>query len=180
MSGGSALTGAALTAFLAAVFLRALWHKIDAFAETTGFVAGYGLVPPGREALVTRALIGAEIAVVVALVLPALRPAGALGAAVLLAGYGLAMALALRAGRDRIDCGCGGPPQFVSGLTLGRNGVLSVLALALAALPVAPLGGPGAAVVALAAGLTLWVLYGVIEKLTANAGHIRAVRPRQS
>ena len=83
-----------LTVFLAVLLLRAAWHKAQSFLETTGFVADYGLVPPGREALVTRALIGLEAVAVALLVLPATRVAGALLAAALLAGYGAAMALA--------------------------------------------------------------------------------------
>lgn len=169
-----------LTVFLAALFLRAAWHKAQAFLETTGFVADYGLVPAGREALVTRVLIGLEAVTVALLALPVTRMAGAVLAAALLAGYGLAMAMALRAGKTRIDCGCGGTPQFVSVLTVARNVVLTGLALWLAALPAGPVGGAFPALVAVLAGLTLWALYGVIEKLLANFGHIMAVRPRRS
>ena len=169
-----------LTVFLAVLLLRAAWHKAQSFLETTGFVADYGLVPPGREALVTRALIGLEALAVALLVLPATRVAGTLLAAALLAGYGAAMALALRAGKTRIDCGCGGTPQFVSGLTIGRNAVLAALALWLAALPAGPMGGAMAALVTVLAGVTLWAIYGTVEKLLANFGHILAVGPRRS
>ncbi|PZQ49912.1 MAG: hypothetical protein DI556_10695 [Rhodovulum sulfidophilum] len=169
---GATLTGGTLTVFLAALLLRAAWHKSQAFLETTGFVADYGVAPPGREALATRAVIAAEALLLVALILPATRALGAAGTAVLLLGYAWAMAGALRRGQRRIDCGCGGAPQFVSALTIARNLVLAALALALAFLPAGGAGVAGAAL-AVAGGLTLWCLYAIIERLLANAGHIR-------
>ena len=173
------LTSAMLTTFLAVLFLRAAWHKAGTFLETTGFVADYGLVPMGREALVTRGLIGAEALCVALLIAPPTRPFGALLAAALLLGYALAMGLALRAGRTRIDCGCGGTPQFVSGLTVARNGVLAALALVLVALPVSPSIGVFPALLGVLAGLTAWAIYGAAERLLANAGHIAAVNARR-
>ncbi|OWJ77301.1 MauE/DoxX family redox-associated membrane protein [Haematobacter genomosp. 1] len=168
---GVYLSGA-LTAFVALILLGAAWHKAQSFLETTGFVAGYELVPPGREAVVLRLLIAAEAGAVVLLVLPWTRAAGGLLAAALFAGYGAAMALALRAGKDRIECGCGGAPQIVSRPVILRNLLLAAVALAVALLPEGPMG-PAAAAVALAAGLTLWCVYGIVERLLANAGHMR-------
>lgn len=171
MDAASLLAGT-LTCFLAALLLRAVWHKAQAFLETTGFVAGYGIVPPGREALATRLVIATEAAVLVALVIPATRSIGAAGAALVLAGYALAMAAALRRGQRQIDCGCGGAPQFVSGLTIARNLTLAALAFLLAALPAGSTGGAAGAALAVAGGLTLWCLYAIVERLIANAGHI--------
>lgn len=175
MTGASLLAGT-LTAFFAALFLRAAWHKAQAFLETTGFVAAYGLLPPGREALATRALILAEAAVVAALAVPATRALGAAGAAALLLVYAGAMAAALRSGRRRIDCGCGGAPQAISTLTIARNLVLAGAAIVLALTPAAGPAGAAGAALSLAAGLTFWCLYGIVERLLANAGHIGLAR----
>jgi hypothetical protein len=170
--GAVALLAGTLTCFLAALLLRAVWHKAQSFLETTGFVAGYGIVPPGREALATRLAIAAEAVVLAALVVPATQSIGAVGAALVLAGYALVMAAALRRGQRQIDCGCGGAPQFVSGLTIARNLTLAALALLLAALPAGSTGGAAGAALAVAGGLTLWCLYAIVERLIANAGHI--------
>ena len=165
---GVYLSGA-LTAFVALILLGAAWHKAQSFLETTGFVAGYGLVPPGREAVVLRLLIASEAGAVALLVMPWTRVAGGALAAALFAGYGVAMGLALRAGKDRIECGCGGAPQIVSRPVILRN---LILAAAAVLLPEGPMG-PAAAAVALAAGITLWCVYGIVERLLANAGHMR-------
>lgn len=167
-----ALASGTLTCLLAVLLLRAVWHKAGAFPETTGYLAGYGIVPSGREVAATRAVIVAEAVVLVALVLPATRVAGALGAAALLAGYAGAMAFALGRGRRRIDCGCGGAPQVVSAATVARNLVLAALALAVAILPAGGTGGAPGAALAVAGGLTLWCVYAVVDRLIANAGHI--------
>jgi len=166
------LISAILTVFLVALFLRAAWHKAQAFWETTGFVADYSLLPAGREVSATRVLIGAEVLVIAMLMIPATRPFGAALAACLLLIYAFAMAWALRVGRRRIDCGCGGAPHFVSGLTVGRNLVLAAMACILALLPAGPLGGVAPALIGLGLGLTTWTVYAVAERLLANAGHI--------
>jgi hypothetical protein len=174
---GATLTGGTLTVFLAALLLRAAWHKTQAFLETTGFVADYGVVPAGREALATRLVIGAEALLLLALILPATRSLGAAGTAALMLGYAGAMASALRRGQRRIDCGCGGAPQYVSALTIARNIGLAGLALVLAVLPAGGAGIAGATL-SIAGGLTLWCLYAIIERILANAGHIRLAAER--
>ena len=67
---GATLPGGTLTAFLAMLLLRAAWHKAQAFPETTGLIASYGIVPEGREALAARGVIALEGLLLVALVLP--------------------------------------------------------------------------------------------------------------
>lgn len=62
-------------------------------------------------------------------------PLAAIGAAALFAAYGLGIAINLGRGRRVIDCGCGGPPQPLSGWHLVRNIGLVVVALATALLP---------------------------------------------
>lgn len=172
MTGPGSLASVTITAFLVILLARAAWHKIDRHLETVGFAQGYGLVPDAWAAPVVRGLTVAEGAAILALLVPATRPLGGLAAAGLFAGYGLLMAAALLQGRRRIECGCGGPPQLVSGVTLGRNAVLAALGIAVAVLPVTtvpPLG----ALVAIAAALVLAAQYGVLEKLAAHLPHVR-------
>ena len=172
MTGPAALASVTITAFLVIILARAAWHKIDRFLETVGFAQGYGLVPEAAAAPVVRALSAAELAAILALLVPATRPIGGLAAAVLFAGYGLAMAEALRQGRTRIECGCGGPPQLVSGFTLARNTGLAGLGLAVAFLPVASVP-PWGALVAIVAALVLAAQYGILEKLASHLPNIR-------
>ncbi len=63
-------------------------------------------------------------------------PVAAIGAALLLAAYGIGIGINLVRGRRVIDCGCGGPPQPLSGWHLVRNAGLVGMALA-TLLPVA-------------------------------------------
>lgn len=172
MAGTGALASATITTFLVIVLARACWHKVDRFLETVGFAQGYGLVPDGWTAPIVRGLGLAEGLAVLGLAVPATRPLAGLAAAVLFAGYGLLMATALMRGRGRIDCGCGGPPQIVSAFTLGRNAVLALLALSVAALPVVALG-PLEAAVAITAALMLAGVYAVAEKLASHLPNIR-------
>ena len=171
----SELTSLAVTAFLVALLSRAAWHKGQAFAETTGFAIGYALVPSRLVPVILRALIGAETLAVTLLLLPGTRAAGALLAAGLFLGYGALMMAALLRGQRQIECGCGGPPQIVSPLTIARNGALAAFALAVAALPAATVGSAGA-VLALTAGLVAWAIYAVAEKLASHLPHIQAGR----
>lgn len=172
MTGPAALASVTITAFLVIVLARAAWHKIDRYLETVGFAQGYGLVPEAAAAPVVRALTLAEIAAILLLLVPATRPFGGLVGAGLFAGYGLLMAAALRQGRTRIECGCGGPPQLVSGFTLARNAGLAALGLAVALLPVAPVP-PMGALLAIVAALVLAAQYGILEKLASHLPNIR-------
>lgn len=166
------LMSVTITSFLVILLARSLWHKIDRFLETVGFAQGYGLLPEAWTAPAVRALTLAEGATLLALVLPGLRPVGGAMAAALFAGYGLVMALALSRGRSRIECGCGGAPQIVSAYTLGRNAVLTALALALVWLPAATVTRAEAAA-AIAAALVLSAILATIEKLASHLPHIR-------
>lgn len=165
-------TSAAAVCFLTAVLVRAALHKWQNYPETVGFAQGYGLVPDTITPAIVRFLAVIEPLIVVGLLLPLTREGAALAAAGLFAGYGVLMTLALRAGRDRIDCGCGGAPQIVSGLTLGRNAVLVLIALSVALLPSGTVGPAGAAV-AIATGLTFFAIYSVVEKLASHLPNIR-------
>ncbi|MDO6458396.1 MauE/DoxX family redox-associated membrane protein [Celeribacter halophilus] len=168
----SQLASATLTSFLVLVLARAAWHKWQAFYETVGFAQGYRIVPRHLVPAIVRGLMGVEVITILTLLLPFTRPFGGIMAAVVFAGYGLLMATALLRGQTEIDCGCGGAPQIVSGLTLGRNTVLTVMAFSVGLLTVGPVG-PAGAVTAITAGITLYAVYGVAEKLASHLPHIR-------
>ncbi|MBU3028738.1 MauE/DoxX family redox-associated membrane protein [Paracoccus marinaquae] len=167
----ASLASVTITSFLAVVLVRAAWHKAEGFLETVGFAQGYGLVPDAWAAPIVRALTAIEVAIVLALLVPSLRPLGGLAAAALFAGYGLLMATALMQGRSRIECGCGGAPQIVSAFTLARNALLALMGLTLAFLPVATVR-PLEAAAAIAAALVLAAILTVTEKLASHLPHI--------
>src|SRR5262245_65540349 len=92
---------------LALLFAVAAVHKLR---DPRGFPAPlsyYRLLPAGIAGVAGMGLVGAELAVVAALVVD--RRAGLAGAAALLVLYAGAMAINLARGRRHIDCGCAGP-----------------------------------------------------------------------
>ena len=97
----------------------------------------YEILPQNLVAPASLILVLAEIAIVAGLVIPATRPAAAIGAIFLLALYGFAIALNLRRGRYTIDCGCGGSGQGLSWFLVARNAVLAAIAVMALAAPVA-------------------------------------------
>ena len=108
----------------AIVFGRAVLEKATNSAIHVATLRDYRLLP---EALAPRAaavLLALEGMTLAALMLPSLRTIAALAAIGLLALYAVAMALALRAGRTEIECGCGGSGQIVSWGLVARNVVL--------------------------------------------------------
>lgn len=166
------LFGLAGTALVVVILLQAFWHKTTAFWEVVGFARDYDLIPESWTAPAVRGLAGAEAVAILLLLLPVTRPFGGLVAGVLFAGYGLAMFAALRAGKTSIQCGCGGPPQIISAVTLGRNAVLTLIAFGVAIVPsgqVVPVQAGAAVLVA----LTLWFAIIVLETLDANRGQMR-------
>lgn len=172
MAALASLASVTVTSFLVIVLARAVWHKVERFLETVGFAQGYGLVPEAWAAPAVRVLTGLEAAAILALILPVTRPLGGFLAAGLFAGYGAIMAVALMQGRSRIDCGCGGLPQIVSAFTLGRNAVLTALALSVALLPAGAVPKFDVAM-AIAGALVLVAIYTIIERLASHLPYIR-------
>ncbi|MGQ9364693.1 MauE/DoxX family redox-associated membrane protein [Azospirillum sp. ST 5-10] len=168
----SGLVSGTAVVFTTLLFARAALHKLWDFTAFTGYVADYRLVPEAWSRGAALAAVAAELLAVAALVLPGGQAVGTALAIALLLGYAGAMAVNLRRGRDRIECGCGGAVQPIGrGLVL-RNLVLS--AVAAAGLGGAPFALPAAAVVAtLLAGCTLWIGYALVEQLLANAAYLR-------
>lgn len=170
-----AMAAASATTFTALLFLRAAWHKAADFGTFTGYVADYQLLPERLVEPAARLLIAAEFATVLLLVLPLTVGFGAALAMALLGLYAAGIAINIARGRTRIECGCGGPAQPLSSALLLRNALLAAIAATVFAVTEQPLGFAEAAA-ALGCGLTLWLIYAVIEQLLANAGHIRLTR----
>ncbi|MCC6983974.1 MAG: hypothetical protein IT535_11935 [Bauldia sp.] len=173
-----ALLAATAGVFTALVFARAAWHKASDFTAFTGFVSDYQLVPESQVKAASYGLVAAEIAVVLALLVPGGQGIGALLAIALYALYAGAMAVNIRRGRTSIECGCGGAPNLLSPALLVRNGVLAAVAA------LVMLGGGGAglsfgeAAVAVALGFLLWAGFLLAEQILSNAMRARALRPR--
>lgn len=167
----------ALRGGLSLLLATAAWHKlrdVDAFRAA---VENYRLLPRVWAVPVAALLIAAECGLAVALWLPGVGRAAALGGAALLALYGTAMAITLRRGRRDVDCGCAGPAhrQSVRPALVARNGAL-VLAALLAALPARPrpLGGLDALTLVLAMA-TAACLYAAIDGLLAHGPRLAAL-----
>lgn len=116
---------------LAVLMITASQHKLIDRTRFTAQLKAYALLPAPLAGPAARTLPWLELGAGLALVIPATRPAGGLAIALLLMGYALAMFINLQRGRRQIDCGCGGPPQPLSGWLVGRNLVLAACALLL-------------------------------------------------
>lgn len=114
---------------LALLFAGAALHKLRDRRRFDGIVLDYRLAPPRLALRVARLLPLFELLVAGCLV-AAWSPAFP-AAALLLAGYGLAIAINLARGRREIHCGCSGLPQPLSLWLVARNAVLAAAALSL-------------------------------------------------
>ncbi|MBD9527339.1 MauE/DoxX family redox-associated membrane protein [Paracoccus sp. PAR01] len=175
METGLSLAASGLAWVLALVLCRASLHKLTDFYRTVGAALDYGAAPEAWVPRLVRLLGIVEAGCVLALIVPASRPFAGMVAAILFAVYALLMARVLRQGRVQIDCGCGGAPQPISGLSLLRNGVLTGAGVAVALLPVAATG-PLGAILGLLCGLTLFASYALLEKFASHLPQIRQVR----
>lgn len=161
---------------LIAVFVRALWHKLSDFAVFKALFADYEMLPTGLIAPASLILVLAEAAIVIGFVIPATRQAAAIGAIVLLAVYGFAIAVNLRRGRYMIDCGCGGSGQGLSWFLVARNAILILVAgLALAAPTPRDISIADAIVLGLSV-VTVWLALLASEQAAANDAHRQFIR----
>ncbi len=128
----------ALRAVLGLLLASAAVAKLRDLGGFSATLADYRLLPAALARPAAAALITAEIALALGLWLPSLRTLSALGIALLLSLYGVAITINFARGRRDIDCGCGGPlgrQALSKGLVL-RNALLVSAAFA-SALPVA-------------------------------------------
>ncbi|MGE0625649.1 MAG: MauE/DoxX family redox-associated membrane protein [Pseudomonadales bacterium] len=162
-----------LLIFAAGLFASAALHKVRTFAEFTGFVSGYRLLPEGLVRLGSGVIVAAELAAIPAAL--GLIPGLAQLPALLLLAYAGAMGVNLLRGRNDIDCGCGGTPMPISWAAVVRNLVLAAAFGWAAALPGNAFslfsgfsGAPMLAMTVLGFALCLGLLYAVFNQLEAN------------
>jgi hypothetical protein len=161
---------------LIAVFVRAIWHKLSDFDVFKASFTDYEILPQTLIAPAALVLLLAEAAIVIGLVIPLTRTAAALGAVILLALYGGAIAVNLRRGRYMIDCGCGGPGQGLSWFLVARNAILVLIAAMAAAQPaMRGISIPDAIVLGLSV-VTVWLLILASEQVGANDAHRQFIR----
>ncbi len=170
------VVGLVVRGALAVLFAAAAVHKLRDRRHFDGVVLDYRLLPPQLALRVARLLPALELALAFGLVWGFSLAAPA--AAALLLGYGAAMAVNLARGHRTIDCGCGGPPQRLSGWLVARNAVLAGAAL-VTVLP-AGLRPQGAldGLTVLGAVAAIGLLYVACGQLLANAPGLRALVSR--
>ena len=173
MTGPDPVLHAVAVAALVALWLHAGTVKLRDRLRFEGALAGYRLVPGALVLPASLVLPVLELLLAAGLVWPASRPAAALGSALLLALYAVAIAINLARGRGAIDCGCGGTPRPLHPWLVGRNLVLAGVSLALlvptAARELVWLDGASAAL-ALAAAVGL---HATLEQWLHNAQAMR-------
>jgi hypothetical protein len=168
----SLIAGAAAT-YLGLVFAHGAWHKITDFDSFTGFVADYQVVPTTIISVVSKFIVGAEMAMPLALLIHQGRKYSAALAIALLLGYASAMTVNLLRGRTQIDCGCGNATQPLAWSLVVRNCALA----GIATLILLPTGGPDLSVAEVAAvlggGFIAWVTLGVVGQVLFNRVRMR-------
>lgn len=164
------------TGAIGIVFARAIVEKASNFVVYTATLRDYRLIPQAIAPFAAVSLFAAEIATLFMLVLPETRGAGALCAIGLLTIYGLAMSLALAAGRQEIECGCGGEGQIVSWALVARN----VALIGLCALIVAPEAPRNLSWLdhaqIVCAILVFWLALAIVEKTIESQAAVRRLR----
>jgi Methylamine utilisation protein MauE len=160
-------------ALMAWLFAGAAWGKFQSPLRMKGIIDNYQVLPFKVSTRFVIILASIELLIALAVLLPVSRQWGALMAAVLLVGYGGAVAVNLLRGRTDFDCGCSGPAARHSLGSVGtpllwRNTALVLVAgLAMAPLAARPLQWIDYVVVMLAAAFFI-LMYQVVENLLAN------------
>lgn len=159
---------------LALLFATAAVHKLRDWAYFRASLENYRVLPGALVAPAGAIAVAAELAAVVTLPFPGTRAAGAIVGAALLAAYALAIAVNLKRGRTRIDCGCFGAArrERIAPWMVLRNVVLAVAALG-AAVPIAsrPLVAIDVLTIGGAVAATA-ILYLAFGTLGSNAGRL--------
>lgn len=169
---------------IAGIFLRSGLAKATGLATFRSAVANYRLLPPALVTVVATTLPFAEIAAGVLLAIGVLPTVVAAAVAVLLVVFAVAIAVNLARGRV-FDCGCVGSAIAPSTISWRHVAVDLVLAVAAAAIAVAPpavaelWGGPvGPVRVATQGGTAFPVLLAVLVGLVVMTMLQRAAAVR--
>jgi uncharacterized membrane protein YphA (DoxX/SURF4 family) len=167
--------GSLVVGCFALLFVSAASHKLRDLKQFALVFAGYGIAPVVYRRHLSWLVPVLEILVAMALLLPATRAAAAAAAAALLLSYAIAIAINLRAGRNLVACGCGGPDQRrpIASWMVWRN-LLLVGGLGLAMLPwsVRDLEWTDAATLVFGL-LAMALLYSCAERLFGEIGRAR-------
>jgi hypothetical protein len=163
-----------LTLLLAAAAL----HKLADPARFRATLGEYRVLPAPAVGVASALVVGTELVLAVALLVPATRTVGLLAGAALLAVYAAAIAVNLLRGRTDLDCGClaSGGGRAISWWLVGRNVALAALATASVAPAAArPLGWIDAVtfVGALTTTALSWV---AMDGLLANRAGVARIR----
>jgi uncharacterized membrane protein YphA (DoxX/SURF4 family) len=166
-----------LVLLLGWVLLDAGLGKLRAPALTAAHIDDYRLLPEAAGAWLARPLAVLEISLAVLLLVPFSRVSALVLAAILLAGYGLAITVNLLRGRRDIDCGCAGPGQSqrLSVALPVRNLLLVAAALVAALSPGLPSHWSGW-LFALFCGTVAALLYASVSGLLANQQQLERLR----
>lgn len=126
---------AAFALSLALLFGASAAHKLSGFDRFAGVVRNYRLLPDQTAPLVVALIAAAETAIAILLLVPQWRAIGAIGAALLLAGYAGVIAYNIARGRADIDCGCSFGPSAdrLTPSLVVRNAALIAAAIAILA-----------------------------------------------
>ena len=126
-----------MTLSLTALWLAAGWHKLADLKMFQHSLEAYDIAPRAALPLLGRLLPVLELALAAGLLIAPIRPAAAVLGALLLAGYGAAIAVNLRRGRRDLDCGClgFGVHSQISSALVWRNGAAAVASLSVGLLP---------------------------------------------
>jgi hypothetical protein len=166
----------AVVGALALILFAAAWHKLSEPDVFAGALQAYELVPERVLASVARVLPWIEVALGLALLVPATRDPALLGFTGLILLYAGAMAVNLLRGRRQIDCGCGGEVHPLSWMLVLRNGVLAAAALAVAG-PTVERDFEWLDGVSLVVGvLAFYALYLLFDELLRQFGRIAQLR----
>jgi hypothetical protein len=128
-----------LATAVASLFLASVIHKSRDPWRFREAVSGFRLLPERGVTAVAALVFVMELAVVAGFILGSTRVYAMWVAALLLVMYAGAIAVNIRRGRVRIDCGCVGfgERQLLSRWMVARNGLIAVAAL-VACLPRVP------------------------------------------
>jgi len=165
-----------LACALALLFANAGAHKLRDRLRFSAQLAEYRLLPASFVTVAATLLGIVEMAISVALILPATREAAGLAAASLLVGYAIAIGINLVRGRSYIDCGCGDSPQMLSGWLLVRNALLACGALTMTLNASAASFSWADLAVAIPAFIVICGVYLTAEQILENASALREWR----
>lgn len=162
---------------VALVMLAGGLHKVADIGRFAEVISAYRIIPGCLERPVVVLLIGIELGIGTALIVPRVREQAAWGAACLLGLYFAAIALNILRGRRQLDCGCSfhGRAAGLSGSHLVRNVLLVLLAVVASIAESGRIVGLLDRVQITAAVLCLTLIYLSTDSLLANRADVASL-----